>query len=142
MKDYFPIGVGFGKYGTWYAAINYSEYYIKYNMNTIYGLTRENSKYSTDTFWPAIIGETGIIGLGIYIALIIYTFKSVFYAYKNSINEKGEMYIIRSIALLIFIIAIIESFGEASFNASPKNIITALFVGFSLNSKQIKKVGG
>lgn len=64
MNDYFPFGVGFGKFGTWYASENYSEYYYIYKINNIYGLQKSDSRYATDTFWPAIMGETGFFRYG------------------------------------------------------------------------------
>lgn len=136
IKDYFPLGVGFGKYGTWYASQQYSEYYYKYEMNKIYGLSPEESKYSTDTFWPAIMGETGIIGTTIYIVMIIYCLKNIIQNYKENRTKTNEYAQFNFVAIFIFLQTIIESSGEASFNTSPKYVITALFVGIALSGKE------
>ena len=133
MKDYFPIGVGFGKYGTWYASVNYSEYYYKYKMSNIYGLRNKNSKYSMDTFWPTIIGETGMIGLVLYVAMIILCYRKLMKERKINNNN------INSLAVLVFIQTIVESFGFASFNSSPQNVLSAIIIGFAISYNMRRK---
>lgn len=129
-KEYFPIGVGFGKYGTLYAAKNYSEYYFKYGMSNMYGITRNNTSYSTDTFWPAVIGETGFIGTLIYILLVILLLKRMIIIYNEvSIENKS----ITILSLLIFIQILIESFGSASFNSPPTYFFTSFVIGLALS---------
>ena len=128
-KDYFPLGVGFGKYGTWYASQKYSEYYIKYGMSHMYGLTKDNTSYSTDTFWPAIIGETGVIGCIIYIFMIILLIKQL-----NMINKKKNEAdsALSLFALMTMIQIIIESFGSASFNGPPEYFFAAVTIGLAI----------
>ena len=141
MKDYFPLGVGFGKYGTWYASKNYSEYYSKYGISNIYGLKKGESKYATDTFWPAIMGETGAVGLVIYVLILGYIIKMLL-SYNKIKQIKSNDKVFLASAILMLTLLIIESFGEASFNFSPKNIIAGLFIGISLNDYSKYKNGG
>ena len=133
MKDYFPIGVGFGKYGSNFARVYYSEYYYKYGLSSIYGLRPEKSNYATDTFWPSIIGETGFLGFVSYIIMIIIV---LFYLKRyKSFNA--------TFAFLVFVQSICESFGEPSFISSPQFFILAIVVGFAINEMVSKnqKVG-
>lgn len=131
MWDYFPFGVGFGKYGTWYASKDYSEYYYKYELNNIYGLRKDDSRYSTDTFWPAIMGETGFIGIITYIIILIYVLSLLLkYNREQVSNPYDKIFYVCSILALCHLL--VESTGEASFNFSPKNIIVGIFVGISL----------
>lgn len=130
LKDNFPLGVGFGKYASWFSVLEYSDVYYKYGLDTIYGLQPSNPWYATDVFWPSIIGETGIVGTIIYIFLLIYTLKIIYkYLLKN--KDYKDFINLELIAFLLLIQTIVESFGEASFNSSPQNIIVALFVGFA-----------
>lgn len=135
MKDYFPLGVGFGKFGSWYARVYYSEYYYKYNMNTIYGLEPPDAIFATDTFWPSIFGETGVLGSITYIYALAYIYRGLKKKYKNS-------YGISSVYSLFGILALIqtlcESMGEQSFNSPPQYIFVALIIGVAIeNNKQI-----
>lgn len=133
MNDYFPLGVGFGQYGSWYARIYYSSYYWKYKMTNVYGLYPSNPIYATDTYWPAIFGETGIIGATLYIYILYYIFKML---RKN--NSKNLL--VCNIATLLLVQTICESFGEPSFNSSPQCVIVALIIGIGLATiKKAKK---
>jgi len=60
--DSFPLGEGFGRYGSYTSAEYYSPVYKEYGLHRIYGLQEERSQYITDTSWPAILGETGVAG--------------------------------------------------------------------------------
>ncbi|MBR3897732.1 MAG: O-antigen ligase family protein [Bacilli bacterium] len=132
MKEYFPLGVGFGKYGSWEARVNYSEYYYKYGMTKIYGLYPNMPFFATDTFWPAIIGETGFLGLIVY---VIYIFKLYFLLRKKSTTINDNLsFIYCTIAGLALIQTVCESFGAPSFNSNPQNIILGILVGLALNS--------
>ncbi|MBJ7473209.1 MAG: O-antigen ligase family protein [Solirubrobacteraceae bacterium] len=59
----FPFGAGFGRFGTATAFDYYSPIYYEYGLNRNYGLAPVTGRFGTDTFWPAILGETGWIGV-------------------------------------------------------------------------------
>jgi hypothetical protein len=65
-----PLGAGFGRYGGWIAASNYSPVYYEYGLDKIPGLER-GGHYLTDTFWPAVLGEAGILGLVAYVLFLL-----------------------------------------------------------------------
>lgn len=140
MKDYFPFGVGFGKYGSWYARINYSEYYYKYDCNTVYGLEPSNPKFATDTFWPSVLGETGIFGIILYVYFL-------FIALRNQLKvvlDRSKDAFVRGVAhvgLLVLVQSIVETMGEAAFNSSPQNIFVGFMVGLGL-CMSLKKDNG
>lgn len=131
LKDYFPWGVGFGKYGSWYARINYSEYYYLYDCNTVYGLRPGDPRYATDTFWPAIIGETGILGTLLYICFLIFVAEKQLATVWNHGKDMfaGE---IALFGFLVLIQSIVESMGEAAFNSAPQNIFVGFIVGLGI----------
>ena len=69
-KDHFPIGSGFGTYGSFVSSENYSPLYYKYGLSSIQGLTPRNADFISDTFWPMILGQFGFIGLILYIIIL------------------------------------------------------------------------
>lgn len=69
MRDYYPLGSGFGTYGTEVAAQNYSPLYYRYDLSSFWALAEEGTEL-TDCYWPAVGAETGIFGLLVMIVII------------------------------------------------------------------------
>jgi hypothetical protein len=61
---HFPLGAGFGRFGSQTAAVSYSPEYVVRGYPAIWGLgaTEKSGQFLTDTEWPAIVGESGLIG--------------------------------------------------------------------------------
>ena len=129
--DYFPVGVGFGKFGSWYARIRYSEYYYKYDCTTVYGLQPEDPRFATDTFWPAVLGETGVIGLLVYLILLgtmgVRLLKTARANWAGAFAKSTALF-----GFLTLVQSLAESMGEAAFNSSPQNIFLGAAVGLGL----------
>ena len=73
-RDHFPFGAGLGRYGSFISGVNYSPVYAQYGMDRVTGLVEERPVAITDTFWPMVLGETGIIGLlamGAFLVMIL-----------------------------------------------------------------------
>lgn len=73
MHDYFPCGAGFGTFATDVASTYYSPLYYRYGMQYVYGLSPDDPKFSHDSYWPAIMGQFGFIGL-VAFCILIYLF--------------------------------------------------------------------
>jgi hypothetical protein len=70
--QHFPLGVGFGRFGSATAQEHYSIEYLKLGYDSIQGLgspgnPHNHGRWLTDTQWPAIIGETGLVGAAVFI---------------------------------------------------------------------------
>lgn len=112
-KDYFPTGSGFGTYGSSVARTHYSEIYNQYGINGQNGLSSTNGIYLTDTYWPAIIGETGFIGA---ILMCLFLTKLIIRSVKNfrfCIDRKER--ILAYVAILSFIALVVESLFTSTF---------------------------
>lgn len=112
MRDYFPIGTGFGTYGSHSAAVNYSPVYIKYGFESIYEL--RNSSVGTffdDQFWPIIFGQTGAIGTACYLFILYRLFNKI----QSVRKVHSGAYIA---ALFTFVYLLISSVAEPAFNNS------------------------
>lgn len=116
-RERFPWGVGLGRFGSWMSQVNYSPVYKKYRLNTTYGLSPRTPKYITDTFWPAILGETGVPGA----ACFIWICGAIVYHLCRRIKETRDP-LCKAFALgtlMVFIEGLIESLAIAVFTSPP-----------------------
>ena len=120
----FPLGEGFGRFGSATSKRYYSPVYKKYNIDTVWGLNHEtNDSFIQDTFYPMIIGETGILGLFfwcILLACIFYSSWKGFYSNRNQYN---------STIFLLFIFMVLSSLAKPTFVQAPHNLILFGLVG-------------
>ena len=70
----FPLGAGFGNFGSRMAQHFYSPLYYTYEMTEIEGLTPAWPSYACDSFWSMVLGETGVLGTLCYVGLMIWLF--------------------------------------------------------------------
>lgn len=83
FQDYFPFGAGFATYGTEAAGLYYSPLYFEYGINAHWALGIDGTEL-TDTFWPAIMAEFGMVGLVMYaIPFVIVLFQVINKASKD-----------------------------------------------------------
>lgn len=75
--DYFPLGAGFGRFGSDTASEFYSPLYLERGYQNVWGLSERtgNALFLTDTMWPAILGETGILGLLAFVIALVAIFR-------------------------------------------------------------------
>lgn len=99
MKDNFPLGVGFGMYGTEAAKTYYSPIYYTYGLSSFWAL-KEGGSELTDTFWPAVAAEFGFFGLIFYIIMIFIIFKLIIN------NTKKQPYLFAAVILYIIYLMI------------------------------------
>jgi hypothetical protein len=113
MKDYFPIGTGFGTYGSAVAGEAYSPVYVKYGFRQVYELGGNESGWGffSDTFWPIIIGQTGFVGTICYLAVVVMLFVKILRVRKVSIYAYVA-------GLFVFAYIMLSSTSEPAFNNS------------------------
>lgn len=131
MMDYFPIGTGFGTFGSAVAGEHYSPVYVLYDFTQVYELggNEQGWGFFSDTFWPIIIGQTGIVGLVSYIVLLSILFLRILRIKTSNIYGYTA-------GLYAFSYIMISSTSEPAFNNSV-SIPIAVMLGylFSLENK-------
>lgn len=120
-RDYFPIGTGFGTFASSVASEYYSPVYHMYGINAIHGMEEGRVLFGSDTFWPIIIGQAGVIGLACYGYVLFALFRRVLklknidlYAYSGGV--------------FIFAYMLISSTSESTF-CNALSIPLALILG-------------
>ena len=122
-RDHFPFGAGFATFGTEFSRRKYSVIYSKYNISNIWGLSKDNDNFITDTTWPAIIGETGYIGT-LAMVLIFSNFFKMISKFKVTKNI--------TISLVAFLVYVIfESIGESILMSSRGMTVFIILATFN-----------
>lgn len=109
-NDYFPLGSGFGTYGSYISRIHYSILYYNYGLSNIWGLSPTMPSYIADTYWAMILGESGWIGIfliGLIILMLIWQ------CFKNYEDKKIK---ILSVSLLLY--SLIASIAEPIYSSN------------------------
>lgn len=124
---HFPLGAGFGRYGSSVAADTYSPEYVALGFRSVFGLSDLEGwgAYLNDTQWPAIIGEAGWIGLALYLAGVVAVAISMLRA--TSAGESDLVRWIRICGIAWLAMMLIESIGGPVFTSPPGFIF--LFAG-------------
>lgn len=107
-KDYMPFGVGFGQFGSPTSRDRNSDVYRQYGIDWVYGLNyeKDGGKYMVDTFWPMIMGETGVLGTIMFLILLWVVFwPSLKDFLSNTSSITGIFPAMLCIALLITSVA-------------------------------------
>ena len=127
---YFPLGAGFGTYGTAVARDTYSDLYERYGFRNIWGLD-QGEEFLTDNYWPAIMGEVGFIGLLLNVALI-YMIITKLLKEADNVYSKQCVYFAMSTLL-------ISSIASSSFLASIRLMLfTCLICRLVYTPKETK----
>lgn len=85
-KDMFPLGSGFATFGSAFSIDPYSIVYSTYNLSGIWGISMDASQDISDTFWPMILGQFGVIALVAYIYFVYKIFKQIQKVRTKNIN--------------------------------------------------------
>ena len=125
MRDYFPIGTGFGTFGSNIAGSHYSPVYEYYGFRRIYELSGGQHSFFNDSFWPIIIGQTGCIGLLAYLIILLIIIKKIW-----KLQKLDKRWFLGG--LLAFGYLIISSSSEPAFNNSIA-IPLAMVIGIAIN---------
>ncbi|WP_171631114.1 hypothetical protein [Paenibacillus plantarum] len=126
----FPLGEGFGRFGSWIARVDYSPVYYEYGLQSVYGLSPDDPKWATDTYWPSIIGEVGILGTILFISFFIYVMRGIYVKLHDAgVSKNGKVFLLFS--LFIMIQSLVESLGEQIFNGSPQYIFIFAVMGMA-----------
>lgn len=133
LWDNFPLGSGFGTFASFTSGKYYSNIYYKYNISHVDGLRPNKYNYMSDTFWPWIYGQLGVIGIICYVYLIMDFFK----AQLKGLKEYDHIIAF----VLMWIYAMLANCMEAYFtNGSGvvMAIILNVFIGSDVLSNRSK----
>ncbi len=137
--DYFPFGVGFGKFASPVSRDTQSEIYHQYGIDHVYGLTfdylkaERNRNFMCDTFWPMILGELGILGTICYLFLLGYAFYPFLKRYIKNTHDKRVLF-----PSVLFIMFLMTTIGKPVLMGPPHSLVLWGLAGifYSLKDKR------
>ncbi len=68
--EHFPLGTGFGTFGSTIAQQYYSPLYVQLGYTKLHGMGPTDAMFLTDSFWPEILAQFGLIGTVLFIAVL------------------------------------------------------------------------
>lgn len=129
LKDYFPLGTGWGTWGSYYAYLEYSPVYFIYGLQSHHELGIQNKKYMMDTYLGSVLGESGFLGV-ISLAIFIITLLVMTIKVKDR-----KVYAAGMFAIAYLLITFIEETGFAN----PALIGLAVALGMVIAKCELEK---
>lgn len=126
--DYFPFGSGLASFATHASGEYYSDIYIKYGIDSVWGLTPKATYFVADTYYPSL-AQFGVVGVLLYFSFWIYLIKKSFSYFRKS--KQIQLFIV---ATLIAGFLVIENTADASFT-SNRGFFMMLFLGLIMSEQ-------
>lgn len=124
--DYLPFGSGLASFATHASGYYYSPIYVKYNIDHVWGISKNDWAFVADTYYPSL-AQFGIVGVILFISFWLYLLKK---SYK--IVSKTESSKAFALVLLITGYCLIENIADASFT-SNKGLFMLMFMGLIIS---------
>lgn len=100
FRDYFPFGSGFATYATYTSGEYYSHIYNDLGMDILFGLTKKNPSFISDTYYPAL-AQFGVVGVILFFTFwIVITLEAV----KRFVKGDVKNFTITILIVLFFLI--------------------------------------
>ena len=125
-RDNFPLGAGFGRFGSFTSGVHYSPIYGQYGLAEVYGLSRDHTQYISDTSWASLLGETGVWGAALYALGLAILGVAGFSVYRRALgwHETVALALLTSLGVLL-----VDSVGDPSLFSWFAATTVAILVG-------------
>lgn len=124
MMTYFPLGAGFGTFGSDVAATRYSPLYQKYGFNSIYGMRQDEAYFLNDNYWPMIMGQFGFFGLVLILIALMKFMKMVI----STTKENKYFYFSTFCAVGFLLLSSVASKSYSEFSSICVFMLIGVFV--------------
>lgn len=126
--DRFPLGTGFGSFGSYPSRVYYSDVYNQYGLSTIRGLSPQFGEYITDAFWPMVLGQGGVISLLSYLGFFVLVISRLWRASKLP-NLLPEDRFLLYLGLFVLVGSLLESTASPIFDATLASSLVMIPAG-------------
>jgi hypothetical protein len=116
-RDHLPLGAGLGRFGSHLSRADYSPVYAAYGLDRIHLLGPDQPSAVTDTYWPMVLGETGLVGL---LAALVFFGAMTGTVWRNASTATSPgMRVLALAALMIFAEGLVRSLTSSVYTAPP-----------------------
>ncbi|MDR2042168.1 MAG: O-antigen ligase domain-containing protein [Tannerella sp.] len=82
LHDYFPFGSGFSSYATYSSGAWYSDLYVEYGLDNVWGMSKSYSGFISDAYYPCL-AQFGVVGIGLFVWFWVYVIRKAFRLYRQ-----------------------------------------------------------
>jgi hypothetical protein len=133
FKDYFPFGSGLASFATHASGAYYSDIYVQYGIEKVWGISKTEWDFIADTYYPSL-AQFGIVGVFLYFLFWFHIIRKTFLYFLKS---KIAKYFV--ISLLITGYILIENIADASFT-SNRGFFMMMLLGLIMSELQLKEL--
>jgi len=130
-RDHFPLGSGLASFGGFASVLYYSNTYYDYGLSFLNGVSKNSPAYVTDTFWPMVLGEGGIICLAGYI-LILQVLISRAWRLRKTVDEEPHVRMLALVTLFLLGASLSESTASHIYGGSLQAALVFIPAGMLL----------
>jgi hypothetical protein len=136
--DYFPIGAGLGLFGGHASRIEYSEFYARYGLSRVWGLsasadsTPNAPNFISDVFFPHVLGALGFIGGILYVLALLAPV--VWMSRRVRVVQDPALRVLLTAALLVFFEALAESVAAPIYEVSLSCLVIYGLAGMAISA--------
>ena len=127
FQDYFPFGSGFASFATFSSGEYYSHIYEDYDIDSIWGLSKQFHSYVADTYYPSL-AQFGVVGVILYCSFWLYIVLKAYKYFKVTHNIKLML-----MALLITCYFTIESTSDSTYT-THRGFFIMMILGYVLSN--------
>jgi hypothetical protein len=134
-RDYFPFGAGFASFGSHASKLYYSPLYERYGLATTWGFAPHSSYFITDTYWPMVLAEGGVLALGFYAVFAGFLFRQVWVLTRAPAKSEAHAFLALSSLFLLtgsFVESTTSHFYGATLHATLGLLPGAVLIGRTL----------
>jgi hypothetical protein len=128
FNDYFPFGSGFGSFATYSSGEYYSDIYVKYGIENVWGISKDYHSFISDTYYPSL-AQFGVAGVTLYISFWVYIMWKSYAYFKAGVNEQIKYLFI---VILITGFFVIEGIADSTF-ISYRGFFMLMLLGVTLS---------
>jgi hypothetical protein len=131
-RDHFPFGTGLATFGSHASRIYYSQTYVEYGISHIWGLSPQFSAFITDTFWPMVFGEGGVVTFVAYVAFLSILIRSAWRVARSSHASIDERFF-ATFVLFVLVGSLLESTSSHIYDSTMQSALVMIPAGMLLS---------
>jgi hypothetical protein len=140
-RDHFPGGTGLASFGSYASRLYYSDTYYDYLISRVNGVSPTSPEYITDTFWPMVLGEGGVIACAGYIAFLVILGLQALSCLKNRGREPAAMCLALA-TLFLLAASLCESIASQIYSSSLQAAMVFIPAGVILGEASMEGTAG